>query len=76
MLIILNQSLEASKPKKKLTRRRSGQRRLSSNCTFKDIERISICEGGSPIQVTKISSDYVEVAIDQDDSRGVKNTIT
>ena len=60
--------LEASKPDNKLTQRRIGQR-LFVNCAFKDIERISICDGGA--------SDHVEVA-NQDDSRtrGAPNTIS
>jgi hypothetical protein len=61
--------------KEKHTQRRSGQRRLSGNCTFEDVERISICGGGTSIQVTKIASDHVEVAIHQDDSRGAPDTI-
>ena len=40
---------------------------MSSNCTFNDIERISICNGGA--------SDHVEVA-NQDDSRVAPNTIS
>ena len=62
---------------KKLTQRHSGQQRLFGNCTFKfAIGSISIYDGGTPIQVTKIASDHVEVAINQDDhSRGVPNTI-
>ena len=51
--------LEASKPNNKLKQRRVGQR-LRGNCTFKDTERISICDGGA--------SDNVEVA-NQDNSR-------
>ena len=30
----------------------------------------SICDGGTPVQITMIASDYVEVAIHLDDSRG------
>jgi hypothetical protein len=74
VLLIVDQSIEASKPNEKCTQRSSWQQRLTSNCTFKDIERISISDGATLIQVTKISLDHVEVAIDQDDSRGVKNT--
>ena len=50
---------------------------MSGISTFKhDIERIGICDG-TPIQVTKIASDHVGVAIHhQDDSGGVPNTIT
>ena len=55
--------LEASKPNNKLTQRHIGQR-LSGNCTFTEIERISICDGGA--------SDDVEVA-SHDDSRGAPN---
>ena len=40
---------------------------MPCNCTFKDIERISICDGGA--------SDNVEVA-NQDDCRGAPNTIS
>ena len=60
--------LEASKPNNRLTQRRIGQR-LFVNCAFKDIERISICDGGA--------SDNVDVA-NQDDSRtrGSPNTIS
>ena len=62
---------------KKLNQRHSGQQWLSGNCTFMfDIESISICDNGTPIQVTKIASNQVKVAIHQDDSRGVPNTIS
>ena len=57
---------EAWKPNNKVTQRRVGQR-LSGNCTFKDIERISICDSGA--------SDDVEVA-NYDDSRSAPNTIS
>ena len=70
VLIITNHSPEAPKPKPKLTQRRSGRQRLSRNlnCTFNGVERIGICDCGA--------SDHVEVAIDQDDSRGIKNTVS
>jgi hypothetical protein len=70
--------LEASNQNNKVTQRRSGQQRLSGNCTFKfDIERIGIRHGGTPIQVMMIASDDVEVAmIHQDNSRGAPNTIS
>jgi hypothetical protein len=75
VLLIVDQSIEASKPNEKCTQRSSWQQRLTSDCTFKDIKRISISDGATLIQVTKISLDHVEVAIDQDDiSRGVKKT--
>ena len=54
---------------------------MSGNCTFKDIERIGIGDGGTPIQVAKISSSghvevAAEVAIHQDDSRPAPNTVS
>ena len=49
---------------------------MSGNCIFKDIEGIGICDGGTPIEVTKIASDDVEVAIHQDDSCGAPNTVS
>jgi hypothetical protein len=50
---------------------------LSGNyITVEDVERIGICGDDTPIQVTKISSDHVEVDIYRDDSRGVPNTVT
>ena len=49
---------------------------MSGNCAFNDVERICICDGGTSIQVTKISSDHVEVAIHQDDSRSVPNAVS
>ena len=58
--------LEASKPNNKLKQRRVGQR-LRGNCTFKDTERISICDGGA--------SDHVEVT-NEENSRGAPNTIS
>ena len=63
MVLIINQRLEASNLNNKLTQRHIGQR-LSGNCTLKDIERISIRDGGA--------SDHVEL----DDSRGAPNTIS
>ena len=60
--------LEVSKLNNKLTQRRIGHR-LSDNCAFKEIERISICDGGA--------SDHVRVEVaSHDDSRGVPNTIS
>ena len=62
--------LEDSKPNtsNKVTQRRIGQR-LSSNCAFKEIERISIRDGGA--------SDHVRVEVaNHDDSRGAPNTIS
>ena len=47
-----------------------------TNSVSKDIEGISICDGGTTIQLTKIASDHVEVAIHQDDSRVAPNTIS
>jgi hypothetical protein len=76
VLLIVDQSIEASKPNEKCTQRSSWQQRLTSNCTFKDIERISICDGGTPILVTKIALDHVEVAFHQDDSRGAPKTVS
>ena len=58
--------LEVSKPNNKHTKRRIGQR-LSGNCAFKEIERISICDSGA--------SDHVEVA-NHNDSRGAPNAIS
>ena len=46
------------------------------NCTFKNIERIKIRDIGTPIQVTKIASDNVEVAIHQDDICGAPKTVS
>ena len=60
--------LEVSKPNNKLTQRRIGQW-LSGNCAFKEIERISICDGGALDRIR------VEVA-NHNDSRGAPNTIT
>jgi hypothetical protein len=62
-------ALDASWPNSKLTERRSGLQRLSSNCTFEfDIERFPISGGGAPIHVTKVATDHIEGAIHHDDS--------
>ena len=68
-------ALDDSRPNSDLTERRSGRQRLTGNCTFKfDIESISICVCGTPIHVTKVALDHIEVAVHQDDSGGVPNT--
>ena len=53
--------------------RRSGRQLLFGNCTF-NIEGIPICDGGTPIRVTKAALDHIEVAVHQDNSSGVPNT--
>jgi hypothetical protein len=68
---IINQC--SSRPNNDFTERRSGRQRLFGNCTFKfDI----ICDGGTPIHVSKVALDHIEVqvAVHQDDSSGVPNT--
>ena len=47
---------------------------MFGNCTFNTIESIPICDGGTPIHVTKAALDHVEVAVHQDDCSGVPNT--
>ena len=71
---------DASRPNNSLTvgtvdERRSGWQMLFSNCTF-NIESIPVCDGGTPIHVTKVTLDHIEVqvAVHQDDSSGVPNT--
>jgi hypothetical protein len=44
----------------------------ASNCTF-NIESIPICDGGTPIHVTEVASDHIDIAVYQDDSSGVPN---
>ena len=39
-----------------------------------NVESIPICDGGTPIDVTKAAMDHSEVAIHQDDSSGAPNT--
>ena len=54
--------------------RRSRRQRLSDNCTLKfDIESIPICDGGTPIHVTKAFLDpsNIKGAVHQVDSSGV-----
>ena len=46
---------------------------LFGNCIF-SIESILICDGCTPIHVTKIALDHIEVAVHQEDSRGLPNT--
>lgn len=80
VLINVNQCFRTFKTSKKLTQRCSGQQRLSGNrSTFNNIERIRIREGGTPIQVAKVSSNHVEVAVEvaiyQNDSCAVPNTV-
>lgn len=66
--------LDASRSSNDLTERRGGQR-LSGNCTFKfDVESIPISDGDTPIHVTKVALNHVEVAVDQEDSSCVPNT--
>ena len=80
--MIINDSLsisplDASIPNNDLTGRSGRQRQLvcHGSCTFKiDIESIPICDGGTPIHVTKVALDHIEVAVHQDDSSGVPNT--
>ena len=73
---IINQILDASRSNNDLTfvvERISGrQQRLFGSCTF-DIESIPICDGGTPVHMTKPTLDYIEVAVHQDDSSGVPN---
>ena len=50
---------------------------VGGNCcsvTVFSIESIPICDGGTPIDVTKVALDHSEVAIHQGDSSGVANT--
>ena len=39
-----------------------------------NVESIPICDGGTPIDVTKAAMDHSEVAIHQDDSSGAPDT--
>jgi hypothetical protein len=56
--------------------RRSGRwLLLFGNCTF-NIESIPICDGGTPIHVTKAALDSIEVAVHHDDISGVPNLDT
>ena len=49
--------------------RRSGRQLLFGGGTF-NVESISICDGGTPIDVTKAALDHSEVAIHHDDISG------
>ena len=40
------------------------------------INKLATSDGGTPIQVTKISLDDVEVAIHHNESRGVPDTVS
>ena len=53
--------------------RDSGRRLWFGNGIF-NVESIPICDGGTPIDVTKAAMDHSEVAIHQDDSSGAPNT--
>ena len=68
-------ALDPSRLNNDLTERRSGRQRLSGNCTFKfDIESIPICDSRTPIHVTKVPLDHVEVTVQHEDSiSGVPN---
>ena len=75
-------ALDASRPKSDLTVVTDNERRgelqpfkLLVNSTF-NIESISIftSDGGTPIHVTKVTLDHIEVAVHKDDSCGVPNT--
>ena len=39
-----------------------------------NVESIPICDGGTPIDVTKVALDHSEVAVHQGDSSGAPNT--
>ena len=49
--------------------RYSGRRLWFGNGIF-DVESIPICDGGTPIDVTKVALDHSEIAIHHDDSSG------
>ena len=53
--------------------RHSGRRLWFCNGIF-DVESIPICDGGTPIDVTKVALDHSEVAIHQGDTSGAPNT--
>ena len=53
--------------------RRSGRQLLFGGGTF-NVESIPICDGGTPIDVTKVALDHSEVTIHQDDSSGASDT--
>ena len=46
---------------------------MFGNFTF-NIEGIPICDGGTPIHVTKVAVDHIDVAVHHDDSSGGPNT--
>ena len=46
---------------------------MFGNCTF-NIESIPVCDGGTPIHVTEVALDHIDVAVHHDDSSGVPNT--
>ena len=50
--------------------RGNGRQLLCGDCTF-NIESIPICVVGTSIHVTKVASDHIEVAVDQDDNSGL-----
>ena len=71
-------TLDASRTNKDLTfvaddERRGGRQLLFGNCTF-NIESILVCDGGTPIHVTEVALDHIDVAVHQDDSSFVPNT--
>jgi hypothetical protein len=51
----------------------SGRQLLFGNCTLK-IKSIPICDGGTPIHVAKVTLDYIEVTVHQDNSGVPCNT--
>ena len=71
-------TLDASRTNKDLTfvaddERHGGRQLLFGNCTF-NIESIPVCDGGTPIHVTEVALDHIDVAVHQDDSSFVPNT--
>ena len=51
--------------------RRCGRQLLFGNCVF-NVERIPICDGGTPVDVAKAALDHSEVALHHDDSSGAR----
>jgi hypothetical protein len=49
------------------------RRLLFGSCTF-EVENVPIRDGGTPIHVTEVTLDHIEVAVHQDDSCVVPNT--
>ena len=52
--------------------RRGGRELLFGNCAF-NIESIPVCDGGTPVHVTEVALDHINIAIHQDDSSCVPN---